>query len=322
MTEPTKQDSGPRLGIFDDISNEDYQRGPGISKTGLDRIAISPEHFITEKRCHRVIAGSVIGSPLHKLVLEPDTFENEYVMMPAGAPKRPTKTQLASKKPSLQAMESIAYWQQFDEDHKGQTIISTTPGVNLSTGLEDPFWKPSDWCMIHRMRDSISMHETASILLDPGSGRAETSCYWLDKDDDYGVRDPTFRLCKCRPDFINDAHNLMVDLKSAVDASYTGFRQHVAKYRYFVQAAWYTSGYYQSTGKAVQDFIFVVVEKQPPYGVGIYKLGLQEKRAGRALMLRDLDTYDECLKSGEWPCYPSDIRDLELSPWQMAGNIS
>jgi len=66
----------------------------------------------------------------------------------------------------------------------------------------------------------------------------------------------------------------------------------------------------------------VVVEKQPPYGVGIYKLGQQEKRAGRSLMLRDLDTYHECLTTGKWPAYPSDIRDMELSPWQMAGNIS
>jgi len=318
----TEQTTSPRLGIFDNISNEDYHHGPGISKSGLDQIAQSPEHFITEKRCHRVIAGSVIGTPLHKLILEPESFDAEFVMMPADAPKRPTKAQINAKKPSLATLEAIAYWQQFEEDHKGQTIISTTPGVNLANNQPDPFWKPSDWCMIHRMRDSVMMHPIASVLLNPDSGRAEHSCYWLDKDDDFGVREPTYRLCKCRPDFINDDHNLMPDLKSAVDASYSGFRLHVAKYRYFVQAAWYMSGYYQATGKAVADFIFVVVEKQPPYGVGIYKLGQQEKRAGRSLMLRDLDTYHECMTTGEWPAYPSDIRDMELSPWQMAGNIS
>jgi exodeoxyribonuclease VIII len=315
-TATKKQDSGPMLGIFDDISNEDYHASNGISKSGLDKIALSPEHYQTARKHPKPsIPAWVVGTALHTIILEPDDFDNRYVMEPPGAPPRPTATQLKAAKPTALALDRIMFWEEFDAENEGKIVLSTKPG-------DDPFWKPSDWCMVHRMRDAILMHETASILLDPTQGKAEQSIYWLDKDNDYGVREPTHRLCKARPDFINYGHNLMIDLKTTADASYTGFRQSVSKWRYFVQDPWYTSGYYQATGQAVQDFIFVAVEKQPPYGIGIYKLGLQEKRAGRSLMLRDLDTYSECMKSGDWPAYPPDIRDLELSPWQLAGNIS
>jgi len=303
-------------GIYSDIDNAAYHSSNGISKSGLDLIAQSPEHYQTVKKHPKPsIPAWVVGTALHTIILEPDEFDNRYVMEPPSAPPRPTAAQLNAAKPTALALERIAYWEQWDAENEGKIMLSTKPG-------EDPFWKPSDWCMIHRMRDSILMHETASILLDPSQGKAEQSIYWIDKDDDYGSREPTYRLAKARPDFINLAHNLMVDLKTTADASYTEFRRSVSKWRYFVQDPWYTSGYYQATGKAVQDFVFAAVEKQPPYGVGIYKLGQQEKRAGRALMLKNLDTYHECLTTGVWPAYPSDIRDLELSPWQLAGNIS
>jgi len=321
VTEPTPQEktAGPRLGIFDDISNDDYHHGPGISKSGLDLIAQSPEHYQTVKKHPKPsIPAWVVGTALHTIILEPDEFDNRYVMEPPGAPPRPTAAQLNAAKPTALALERIAYWEQWDAENEGKIMLSTKPG-------DDPFWKPSDWCMVHRMRDSILMHETARIWLNPSAGRAEQSCYWLDKDDDYGVREPTYRLCKCRPDFINDDHDVMVDLKTTMDASYTGFRQSIAKWRYHVQDAWYRSGYYEATKKTVRNFIFIAVEKTPPFAVGIYDMNHElgnEKRAGRELMLRNLDTYHECLTTGVWPAYSPDIRTIELSPWQLAGNIS
>ncbi|MBT3042233.1 MAG: PD-(D/E)XK nuclease-like domain-containing protein [Candidatus Thiodiazotropha sp. (ex Codakia orbicularis)] len=301
------QDDGPRLGLFDDIPNAEYHGGPGISKSGLDLINQSPLHYITNKRHPKPSTPAmVIGSAFHALVLEPDLFEKEYTLPPQGAPKRPTATQLNAKNPSAAAMKSIAYWEQWDAENEGKIIIENKTG-------DDPFWQPGDWDRLHHMRDAILEHPYASILLDPDQGKAEQSVYWIDER--------TKKLCKCRPDFINDAHNVAIDLKSTNDASYTEFAKSSAKFRYHVQDPFYRDGL-SKIGHPVRAFIFVAVEKQPPWGIGIYKLSPEERRIGRIEYQRNLDIYAECHQADEWPCYPTILRDLVLPPWGLRGRVS
>ena len=47
-------------------------------------------------------------------------------------------------------------------------------------------------------------------------------------------------------------------------------------------------------------------------GTAVHLLVLEP---GRAVYRRDLATYAECLRSGEWPGYPEEIRELELPAW-------
>lgn len=72
-------------GIYPDIPNSDYHKGPGISKSGLDLIAKSPAHYY-----HAVNAANdnereptvaqAFGTAFHALLLEPDVFKAEYVV--------------------------------------------------------------------------------------------------------------------------------------------------------------------------------------------------------------------------------------------------
>ncbi|MEW8025508.1 MAG: PD-(D/E)XK nuclease-like domain-containing protein [Candidatus Thiodiazotropha endolucinida] len=316
MSQPAEQmqDDGPRLGLFDDISNAEYHGGPGISKSGLDLINQSPLHYITNKRhppmtelARNRRAGCLkFGSGLHALVLEPDVFEKEFVLLPTNAPLRPTDRQINAKKQSESTLISIAFWEKWDDENGHKTAISNKPG-------DDPFWKPGDWDQLHYMRDAILEHPYASILLDPDQGKAEQSVYWIDER--------TKKLCKCRPDFINDAHNVAVDLKSTNDASYTDFAKSSAKFRYHVQDPFYRDGL-SKIGHPVRAFIFVAVEKQPPWGIGIYKLSPEERRIGRIEYQRNLDIYAECHQADEWPCYPTILRDLVLPHWGLRGRVS
>ncbi|WP_435310668.1 PD-(D/E)XK nuclease-like domain-containing protein [Primorskyibacter sedentarius] len=299
--------TGPDIGLFDGISNHDYHYGKGISKSGLDLIRQNPAEFITRKRHPKPpTPAMLLGSAFHCLVLEPEKFDQEYVMEPMDAPRRPTAAQINAKKPSPDSLAAIEFWKQWDAENEGKTAISTKPG-------DDPFWQPSDWCRLHRMRDAILLHPIASILLDPSAGRAEQTCYWVDWQ--------TKKLCKCRPDFINDDHNLLVDLKSTEDASYTGFGQSVSRYRYHVQDAYYRDGMHQ-IGHTVGGFVFVAVEKQPPYNVAVYRLGQEEVRVGRLQYESDLMKYKQCHEADEWPGYPDEVRDLTLSQFQLRGFIS
>lgn len=297
------------LGLRDDIPEHIYHRSPGINKHGLDNISVSPLHYLTEKQNPKPSTPAmVIGSALHCLVLTPELFDQEYVREPKNKPRRPTVLQINPKKgdPKPEHIEALEWWRNWENKSDCKTIISDNPG-------DDPFWKPGDWQTIHNIRDAVRAHPIASILLDPDQGWAERSCYWMDKE--------TGRLCRCRIDFFNEAHGLALDLKTAMSARMSDFMRSVSDYRYHVQAEMYSAGL-KACGLHVQAFVFVAVEKVPPYGIGIYTLNPQGRHIGRAMWRQDMRTFDQCKKLDEWPCFPPEVRELNLPPWAEKGKIS
>ena len=286
----TDSDTGPRLGLFDGISNEDYQCGPGISKGGLDLINRSPAHYITKKRHPRPPTRAFhVGRAAHTLILEPWKFDAEYIKAEY------TEFRTKESKEWRAAQEAA-----------GRMVLRVATD-------SDNFWSPSEWELVHAIRDAVMTHPIASILLDPDQGKPEQTAYWIDRD--------TGRLCKCRPDFLNDGHNLCVDLKTTEDASYTEFQRSVFKWRYHVQAAYYSHGLTR-VDRPVRDFVFVAIEKSPPFCIGCYALIYEAKRVGWIQAEHDLRTYDACMRSNEWPGYAQEIRELDLKEWQLKGRIS
>lgn len=170
---------------------------------------------------------------------------------------------------------------------------------------------PEQWKTIHAMRDALMAHPAANALLTVIPGKAEKSVYWIDAT--------TGVLCRCRPDWWRD-DNLIVDLKTTEDASPEGFARSIAKFRYDVQDAFYTDGVQQATGKRPKAFVFIAVEKKPPYGVGVYVLDAETKDLGRAQYQHDLRVYAECLRTGEWPGYGDKIQTISLPAWHANKN--
>lgn len=170
---------------------------------------------------------------------------------------------------------------------------------------------PEQWKTIHAMRDALMAHPAANALLTGIKGKAEKSVYWIDAT--------TGVLCRCRPDWWRD-DNLIVDLKTTEDASPEGFARSIAKFRYDVQDAFYTDGVQQATGKRPKAFVFIAVEKKPPYGVGVYVLDAETKDLGRAQYQHDLRVYAECVRSGVWPGYGDKIQTISLPGWHANKN--
>ena len=75
-------------GIYYDLSNENYHSAPGVSKSGLDKIARSPAHYKYSERKEPTRA-MAIGTAIHTAVLEPVRFDNEYCL--TGAKLRTAK---------------------------------------------------------------------------------------------------------------------------------------------------------------------------------------------------------------------------------------
>ena len=73
-------------GIYKDIPIEEYHSAPGISSSGISLILKSPRkywhEYVSDNRSRESSPAQVLGSLVHTICLEPDTFEKRYAVMP------------------------------------------------------------------------------------------------------------------------------------------------------------------------------------------------------------------------------------------------
>ncbi len=159
---------------------------------------------------------------------------------------------------------------------------------------------------IQGMAAAVAAHPKAAALLT--GGHPEVSIFWQDAD--------TGIDCRCRPDYIHSS-GIIVDLKSTADAGPAAFAKSCANFRYHVQDAFYSEGYYQAAGTWPRGFVFVAVEKTAPYAVACYTLDDVAKEKGRELYQRDLQTLQVAQAANEWPAYSDQIETLTLPAWAL-----
>jgi exodeoxyribonuclease VIII len=67
-------------GMVIDMPNKDYHKHSSLSKSGIDRMLISPAHYVAyREQEHKETQAMMIGTALHTAILEPDIFEKEYI---------------------------------------------------------------------------------------------------------------------------------------------------------------------------------------------------------------------------------------------------
>ena len=94
----------------------------------------------------------------------------------------------------------------------------------------------------------------------------------------------------------------------------------MANWRYDVQDPFYTDGVKIATGRNVKAFVFIAVEKKPPYAVGVYVLDSASREIGRAMYQHDLKVYAECLANDNWPGYGDKIQTINMPTWHANKN--
>lgn len=162
------------------------------------------------------------------------------------------------------------------------------------------------------MRDAVMAHPVAAELF--SDGVAEQSGWWADEDTGITLR--------FRPDWMTelDGRPVCVDLKTTVSADPQDFSRSVVKFGYNMQAAWYLAGL-AAHGIADARFLFVCVEKSPPYPVAIIELDAEAIAQGRIDMRRAIDLYKRCLDTDTWPAYGDGIHTISLPPWATRGAV-
>ncbi|HID70728.1 MAG TPA: exodeoxyribonuclease VIII, partial [Desulfobacterales bacterium] len=107
----------------------------------------------------------------------------------------------------------------------------------------------------------------------------------------------------------------IVDLKTTIDASPESFARSCVNFGYHRQEALYRMIYKLHFGEEPRGFIFVAVEKEPPYAVGVYVLGEEELNLGYNQINNAIDIYLECIRFDTWPSYSEKIITLDYPKW-------
>ena len=117
-------------------------------------------------------------------------------------------------------------------------------------------------------------------------------------------------LSRGRVDAINK-DGYVIDIKTTKDAKRPYFRRSLTNFRYHVQAAYYLDILTEATGIAHDVFVLIVIERAKPYLHKTYVFSEEAIDRGREEYLSNLKTYEQCMKTDQWPGYDSAIEIIE-----------
>ena len=268
--------------IIEHMPEAVYHAHPAMSKGKLWPMRQSAAHFR-----HNLNAAMSeptpqmrLGTIVHTLVFEIDEFESRYFVGHKPDVDRRTKG----------GKLEYAAWEML---HEGREWIDS-----------DVFAAATE--MAHNVLDHAMLRE----IVDAKSGQPELSIFWEDAR--------TEIECKARVDLWVSSMGFAIDLKTAADASPSGFSRACANFGYYLQDAHYMEGLRNVMSlETVNPMLFVVVENKPPYAVGLYTLDDDSRAFAERERQRLMQRVDECSRAGEWPGYSSKIETLSLPRWTL-----
>lgn len=166
-----------------------------------------------------------------------------------------------------------------------------------------------DYDLAQAIAAPVISHEVVKAWIADPSFVAEASFFATDPQT--GVK------IKCRPDgYLPDA-GIVFDIKTTRDASPDGFPREIRNYNYDLQAAFYLRCL-RAAGHNAHTFIFVAVEKEAPYAVGLHALTRQYIEAADMRVTLTLEKISRAEASNVftsgWPL----INHVDLPRWQTA----
>lgn len=280
----------PRHGVFRDISEAQYHSDKTtFSSTLLKKMKFpaNAKHYIENPPEYK--EEFAIGRAIHAFVLEPEKFASDFLIgINAKRNSNDTRQEWAdwygahgwssSRDWIIEKKSKAATWNPEFEAQTGKVMI--TPEK-----LEE----------IKLMSDSVAANPEAMMLLT--NGRAEQSYFWQDDETELELR--------CRPDFEND--DFVTDLKSCASANPRNFKRDALNFDYVLQAAFYSSGIYQVTGKR-KPFVFLAIEKKAPYLTSVISYDDATMEKADELYHYRLRKLYECLQSGQWSGYKNELQ--------------
>ena len=120
--------------------------------------------------------------------------------------------------------------------------------------------------------------------------------------------------CKCKVDWLPEAHRCIVDLKTCQDASPSGFRRALTAYGYAHQASWYLQGAL-SNGLYSDAMVFACVESAAPYATAFYAPDSETLYRAGSNLADWARMYAIAIENDRWTGYPTGINTISALPW-------
>lgn len=260
-----------------DVPNAVYHGHPALgASTIVTAVERTAAHAMADRDDDSDTKDTALGTVIHCGVLEPASFNDRYIVKPEGFDGR-TKEGKA--------------WLAV---HSGREPISA-----------------DDAAAVVGIRANLAKHPLANDLLTACTHR-ETSYWTMWKDPESGLAAPI----KVRPDAMKFGRApIVVDLKKSRNGGPVAWPKQVAEYGYHIKAAHYCDCIADlccTTPDAVQ-FVWLVVEDKPPYGVATYPLTPRMLEEG--LRLRNIGIRRMLDFIPDAPVYSTGLIEFDLPDW-------
>lgn len=252
-----------------------------ISASGLKKLKTSPAHFKFGEEIKDSEA-LLFGSAYHCFVLEPDRFEKEYYVFDDSIACDAIVAKGAAEGKEVKNVRATKAYKEWEESE--MRVV----------GEKNVIQKP-DFNRIKEMKSKLFSHPYAKMLLSNGEPEVGLKGTISTMAGDINV--------KLKPDYIKVGKHLVVDLKTARDASLDAFTKDAAKLNYHIQAAFYSDILSQMDNNRPYTFIFIAQEKTRPYAFNLFECSAQFISQGRYEYEMLLQLYKHCLDRNYWPGY-------------------
>lgn len=266
------------------IPNEEYHKGPGISRSGLMKLKRSPYHYWNQYinldyEPDEPTPILILGSFFHTLVLEPHLLEERFFVNPESETLDEEDKKDKEKKKELKEKKNKIKEEKKHAEETGKLIISKKEANKAYAMLESL-----------KRKDGGELYE---CIRDTKIAKIEQSIYWTDEE--------TGILCKARPDIIYG--NIVIDLKTTANASPWNFSKISYDKGYHIQAAMVKEGLRIVENINMSKFRFIAIETSKPYVVTNPPFSQEALEVGHNEFKSLLNKYKECSENNHWPSY-------------------
>lgn len=268
------------MNTIKNISNEAYHQHPGVSRSMLMDFRKTPRHY-----WHKYINPDYKPQASVEIITKRQALEignavHTRILEPDMWDKRyvlwdgPSRVTKAGKEAFAKAKADA-----------GDKQLIDLEAYEMVAGLADA---------------ALSQPEVISII---EGTKIEQSLFWQHQASGLDL--------KARPDIW--CNQYIADLKTVANASPESFEKSIFNFGYHIQAAMQLDAVKAITGETINNYLFLVIEKEAPYAVAIYQLDEMAIAAGRDQVDAMLDRLRRCYEQDTWPCYETTV--VSLPSW-------
>lgn len=292
-------------GVVEDLDEREYHAHHALSSTGARELLVAPLRFLHNQQAERapkkvfdvgtLAHTKVLGTGAQAIVYPDGTGNDVFIAYDEEAGEYIEHDNVLAKNGAA----STALAKAFEADARARGLVPV---------------KRAEFDAVNAMAESVLAHAGARWLLQH-NGMAEASVFATDPAT--GVEE------RARFDWLvlDGDSRFGVDLKTFHGhATPHAFMKSVADRQYHVQEAWYEDAA-EAAGEPINDFAFIVVEKEPPYMTAVFSLDDKFREIGRARAQKARRRYAEAKASGYWPGHPEGIQLVQAPMYEIYRHI-